>query len=296
MTMKIKGILYVALACLAWGSACLFLDALTGQSFDSIAIAQVRCTVAALVLLIYALIKNKGLVKLNLKQLSAVAVEGISFFFMAATYFYAMEKTTASTASMLISCAPVVVSIVAIAFFREKLNARKIFAIILSLVGALLVIGITSGFKFSLIGVLSGIAGAMFYASYIVCTKTAITLGVHTDINISYSFCFAALGSLTLSNPVSVAQKIAGSDMYTIALLVGIGVVTGALASLLYTNGMKLLPASTAAPIGILETIFTSLFSILFLGENPDLGTIIGMVFVVLAIFVISTEKAPSDS
>ncbi len=290
--MKIKGIIYVVLACFAWGTACLFVNYLGGAGYSSIEIAAVRCMVAAVCLFAYMLINHGRIVRINLKQFAVVALEGISFFAMAATYFYAMKSTGTSTASMLVSSAPVIVTLFSVIFFKEKMTVKKVLAIILSLIGAGLVVGIVGGFKFDIFGVFMGVMGAVCYASYSICTKIAMKLKMDADVNITYSFCFSALSALVVSRPVSLVRDIAGSDLKTVVLFVGIGIVTGAFAGLMFTEGMKLLPAGIASPLGVLEPITTTVLSVLFLDEMLDLPKVVGIILVIAAVFMLSTESA----
>ncbi len=286
----------MVLACLAWGTACLFVNTLTGLGFNSIEIAAGRCVVAAVCLFVCMLITQKKIVKINRKQFIIVAIEGISFFAMAAAYFYAMNSTSTSTASMLVSSAPVFVTVFSAAFLGEKMTVKKLTAIVLSLVGAGLVVGIVTGFKFNLFGIFMGLVGSLCYATYSICTKLAVQSGMESTVNITYSFCFSALAGLLVSNPINMVGKIADEGFVTAILFIGIGIVTGAFAGFMFTNGMKLLPAGIASPLGVLEPITTTVLSILFLNEVLDLSRTIGIVIVILAVFMLSTEKTTEEN
>ncbi len=280
------------LACIAWGTACLFVSELAGYGFHSFEIAAGRCIAAAICLFAYMLIKHKKAVKITLRQLITVAIQGTSFFAMAATYFYAMRHTSNSTASMLLSSAPVIVTVVSVLFLGEKMTVKKLSAIAISLVGCGLVVGIVSGFAFSLFGILMGVLGTLFYAAYSLCTKIAMRQGMETDVNITYSFCFSALAALVTANPVSLFPHIMTSEPTAILLIVAIGIVTGAFAGLLFTNGMKRLPAGIASPLGVIEPIVTTLLSVIFLQERLDVFKVVGIILVLLAVFMLSTEKS----
>ncbi len=98
--------IYVVLAFLVWGTAGLFVAGLTACGFDSLQNAMARCAASAIFLLAVMLIKYKELVRVTWKQLIPIAVEGSTFYGMAATFFYAITYTPAPTASMLLSVAP----------------------------------------------------------------------------------------------------------------------------------------------------------------------------------------------
>ncbi len=292
---KVWGTIFVTLACFAWGTACLFVMGLMGLGFDNITIAAGRCIVAAACLLVYMPIRHRGFVKISPKQLLTVAVEGISFYTMAALYFYAMQATTTSTASMLISSAPVFVCIVSVIFFKEKMTVQKVIAIVISLIGAALVVGIVNGFKFNLFGVLMGVLGSMCYASYTICTKIAMRSGMATDVNITYSFCFSAvLGlivPLIVTGPAKLWGQLTAAGWQGALMFVGIGIVTGAFAGLMFTSGVKRMPAGLASSLGVLEPITTAILSVIFLHEKLDIFRIIGIVLVLVAVLMLSVTK-----
>ncbi len=289
--MKTIGLIYVILASIGWGTAGVFVNGLNQYGFDSLQNAMGRCTVSAIFLLIFMLIKYKRLVKITWKQLIPVAIEGISFYGMAATFFYAITYTSASTASMLLSIAPVFVTIVSVIFFQEKMTLKKGGAIVLSLVGCSLVVGIFTGFKFDLFGIIMGLLGGLFYASYSICTKIAMRSGMEPDVNITYSFCFSALASLLLTDPITLCTQISKAPIPSILLMIGVGIVTGAFAGLMYSNGMKRLPAGIASAMAVLEPIISTLLSVFFLHEVLGATSIIGIVLVLTSVVMLSTEK-----
>ncbi len=289
--MGILGFIYVVLACLGWGTACLFVNGLNACGFDSLQNAMGRCTVSAIFLLLFMLIKYKRLVRISLRRLIPVAIEGISFCGMAATFFYAITYTSGSTASMLLCIAPVIVSVTSVLCFGERMTVKKAAAILLSLSGCALVVGVFSGFRFDAFGICMGLLGGIFYAIYSICTKLAVRAGVAPDVNITYSFCFSALASLLLTDPFILVRQIADDPLPSLLLMIGVGVVTGAFAGLMYSHGMKLLPAGVAAVTAILEPIVSTLLSVAFLQERPGWSAIIGILLVLSSVLMLSTEQ-----
>ncbi|WP_292240052.1 DMT family transporter, partial [Mesorhizobium sp.] len=80
-----------------------------------------------------------------------------------------------------------------------------------------------------------------------------------------------------VTDPVAVSTR----DM---VLLATFG-CSFALASILWTEGSRLIPAAESGLLGSAEVPFAILFALLFLGEFPPLASIVGGAIVLCAVF-----------
>ncbi len=288
--MRIRGIIFIVLAGIFWGTIGLFNHGLLKYGFDSTSIASIRCVISAVVLWIYILFKKEKHIKINKKQFVAVSLEGIAFYVMAVLYFTAIVKTSPATASVLLNTAPILVMAFSVVFWKEKLTVNKIIAIIMSLIGCCFIAGIFTELKFNIIGIILGLLSAVCYALYSICTKVALRRKMDTEANIAYSFLFSAISALIYSNSVNLFKQIKNASLEAIVLLIGIGVVTGALAGLTYTKGMKLLPAGMASAFAALEPLVSTSLSVIFLGEVLKTDIVIGIVLILIAVTILSIK------
>lgn len=68
--MKNRAFIYIILAGMLWGTSGLFVHFLAPFGLNALQMASIRGTVSAVCMVLYALIKNKSLFRLNKKQLA----------------------------------------------------------------------------------------------------------------------------------------------------------------------------------------------------------------------------------
>lgn len=288
--MKIKGIIFILLACFFWGTVGVFNNSLTKCGYDSVSLASIRCIISAITLWIYIAFKNEKNVKISFKQLLSVGGEGVSFYIMAVLYFISIVKTSPATASVLITTAPIMVVVFSVIFWKEKLTLNKILAIVFSIIGCALISGLINQAKFNLFGIFAGFLAAFAYAAYSIFTKISLKQKTDSEANIAYSFLFSALAALVYKNPIDLFQKVVSSSLNEIFLLLGMSLVTGALAGLMYTKGMKILPAGMAACFAGVEPLISTTLSVVFLGEKLKFDAVIGIVLILTAVTILSIK------
>ena len=284
---KKLGIIFVILAGVCWGSAAMFVSVLA-DGFTSYELALTRCAVSAIASLTLTLVTDPKSLRINKNQILPTALLGLSFFFMAAFYYMAISNSTATTAAIIINLAPLVVMVYSTVFFREKFTLQKGLALGMALVGCVLVTGIVNGISFKPIGIAFGFLSCACYATYSICVSIVTKSGVSAKASTAYTFTLATVVAMFFANPVTYAQKVVASPWYIILALVGFGFVTGFMASFLYSNGMRCLPAGVVASMSALEPLTSALTSVIFLGEILTVWAVIGVVLILLSVPVLN--------
>ncbi len=282
------GFIYVILACVGWGTIGVFVNSLSKLGFDSTQLAVLRCVISAIVLWMLLIVKGKKNIKIKPIQLLYTALEGISFFCMAMFYFMAIQKTTASTASLMLSISAIVIMLASVLIWKEKLTASKIIALIMAIIGCGFVVGIISGFRFEAEGMLLSVAAMIMYAGYGIFTKLAVKSGLNSETNIAYSFLFSGLFGMLCRNPVKIAEVAIKGSEKEIILMIAFAVVTGAFAGLMYTKSMKLLPAGVVGACATLDTLISTVLSVLFLNEKLTVESVIGFILIISSVIILN--------
>ncbi|HOO29119.1 MAG TPA: DMT family transporter, partial [Lachnospiraceae bacterium] len=119
----------ILLAGILWGTMGLFVRGLSVDGFTSMEIVAIRGLLSLLVLAAVIFFYNKKLFKIRIRDCWCFFGTGIlSLTFFNYCYFTTIMMTSMSVAAILLYTAPMIVVLLSALLFKEKINARKIFA------------------------------------------------------------------------------------------------------------------------------------------------------------------------
>lgn len=288
--MKKRALIYIVLAGILWGTSGLFVNAMKPLGLSSLQMVAIRAVVSAVGMSLYALIWNRNCFKANFKQLILYFFSGLGIYLTATFYYISMNLSSVSTAVVLMYTAPIFVMIYSVLFFGEKFTKNKGISLVAMLVGCALVSGVVGGMKFDFLGILAGFASGLTYSAYNIITKMQMRYKCNPISASMYSFIFMALIALLLCKPAFIGEVIATKPS-SLILMIGTGVCTCVLPYFLYTLSLKALPVGTAASLGIIEPLSATVFSVIFLKEHLGIFSIIGIVMIIGAVFILSREE-----
>lgn len=286
--MKKRAFLFIILAGLLWGTSVIFVKVLAPFGFSSLQMTFVRAFVSFLCLSVYALIKDKNIFKVSLREFIISAAVGVSFFATATCYYFAMQATSPSTAVVLMYLAPVIVLIYSVMFLGEKLTIIKGASVLAMLIGCALVSGIIGGLAFKPLGLAIGFLSGLSYALYNIFTKIGTKNKINPITLTLYCFAVASLVSFFSCNPSQILIHMDGNAWKSLLLLVMMGICTCVLPYFFYTMGMKELPAGTASALGIVEPMAATVFSVVLFREELGIFPLAGIILILGATFVLS--------
>ena len=294
-----KNKIYVFIVILSgvfWGSSCLFVDYLkTHTPATSVQITAIRIVFAAIVLNLWLIIKGKGfsLYKISGRSWLLCAVSGIgSVLAMGMFYYSCMVETSAAVAVILLYTAPLFVMIMSLFFFKEKMNAQKIIAFIIAIVGCALVSGIASGSKISALGIFLGLMSGFTYSLYGIFTSLFMKENKDTLTFTALSFLFAALGALVISKPWEIVKFTLEVENLPLTLIMYLllAVCTAVVPFFLYSKGIEGIKPDIASILAFSEPLMACVFGTAVLGQKMDVFGVIGIVCVCAAIVVLNVN------
>ena len=294
-----KNKIYVFIVILSgvfWGSSCLFVDYLkTHTPATSVQITAIRIVFAAIVLNLWLIIKGKGfsLYKISGKSWLLCVVSGIgSVLAMGMFYYSCMVETSAAVAVILLYTAPLFVMIMSLFFFKEKMNAQKIIAFIIAIVGCALVSGIASGSKISALGIFLGLMSGFTYSLYGIFTSLFMKENKDTLSFTALSFLFAALGALVISKPWEIVKFTLEVENLPLTLIMYLllAVCTAVIPFFLYSKGIEGIKPDIASILAFSEPLMACVFGTAVLGQEMDVFGVIGIVCVCAAIVVLNVN------
>jgi len=272
--------LSLILSMLIWGSIGLFRRFIP---LPSALLAAVRALGGAICLLLWTLMRKErvsfpALRKNALPLLLSGAFIGANWILLFEAYRY----TSVAVATLCYYMAPMIVMLLSPLLLHERLTAKKLICLAVSLLGMAMVSGVFgSNDGNSLRGVLLGLSAAAFYASVILTNKrisdissldrTIAQLAVAAAVALPYALLTEDFSSLTLNTSA------------VFMLLIVIVVHTG-LAYALYFSSMDHLPAQTTALMSYIDPISAILLSAVVLKEGMSPLTIIGTALVLSAV------------
>ncbi len=287
--MNKKAFIYIIIAGMLWGTSGLFVSALAPLGFSSLQMTAARAAVSFLCFFTYVLLFKREALKARLSQMLFFLAHGISIFGTAYCYFSAMQMTSVSTAVVLMYTAPIFVTVFSVIFLGERLTPLKTVAIALMLVGCCLVSGIIGGMKFDAVGILVGFLSGLCYSVYNIITKIEMRKGFDPISTSMYGFFFMTLIGCSVCKPWEIVSL--SSSVWTVVLLIGMGVVTTVLPYFFYTLAMRDMPAGTASSLSIVEPLAATIFGIAFLSQVPDLLCALGIVIIFAAIVLLGMAE-----
>ncbi len=286
--MKKSAFIYVVTAGILWGTSGIFFNLLKPFGFTPMQMTAMRGIISGIVLVCYALICNRELFRVSLKEFVIFACSGVSILCTGGCYFSAIQASSVSTAVILMYTSPVLVMIYSVAFLGEKLNVLKIVSVLLMVVGCALVAGITGGMRFSFYGILLGLGASVSYSAYNIFTKIEM---MHKCSSLSatlYCFIVMAIASFFVSDPVEIVNITAQNPVAVIPLMLGIGICTGILPYFFYTLALRDIPAGTASSLSIIEPMSATVFSMVFFQEKIGFAAACGIILILVAVFILN--------
>ena len=285
------GGILIVIAGLFWGSMGLFVRHLNSLGFTSIQVACLRLVTAGILFALILLIKDPKGFKISPKDIPLFLALGlVSILFFTCCYFTAIRLMTMSTAAILLYTSPIWVMILAVFFLKEKINTKKIIALVLAFAGCVLVSGF--GGKVTPVGILVGLGSGLGYGLYSIFGSFA--LKKYSPLTVTcYTFLIAGAGSVFVSNSADLITKISSNSnkpaLFGFVLLTS--VITAVIPFLLYTLGLNRTTAGRAAVLATVEPAAATLFGFFVMKETIGPVAVLGILLVFAAIMILSIRN-----
>ncbi|MCI5519645.1 MAG: DMT family transporter [Treponema sp.] len=286
------GIILIILAGCFWGSMGIFVRKLGTYGFSAIQIVSIRISLAALIFSLVLLIKDRRGFRISIKDIPLFLGLGFgSILFFTVCYFTAITMMSLSTAAILLYTSPVWIMLMSIFFFHEKLDRRKLIALLLAFGGCVLVSGI-SGEEMTVTGLLIGLGSGIGYGLYSILGKIALRKYSSYTVT-TYTFIFAAAGSWIISQPADMIGKfsVASDFGFLIVLCFLTALITAVIPFLSYTIGLESVEASKAGIIATIEPMVATLIGILVFSEKLTFMSGAGILLILAAVVILNLKK-----
>ncbi|MBQ8663468.1 MAG: DMT family transporter [Eubacterium sp.] len=271
----------IILATIIWGfSFVVVKDALV--LIPPVYMSTLRFTLAAIVL---AVVFHKKLKQINKKYLLSGAVLGFFLFAATAIQTVALQTTDAGVCAFLTTAYVVWSPFLAWAIFKKKPNKQCLLAVVFAIIGIGL-LSLTKGFGIGFGELLTLLCG-VGYALHIVFSDNYTEAQDPLLISVLQMVFAAVFGWIVA--PVYEGRldmsAMVGDSQFWIAILYT-GVLSTALCFLLQVVAQKHLSVTTAAILLSMESVFGTIFSVIFLQEALGPRKLVGFVLMFAAVLI----------
>lgn len=281
-------VMFTISAGILWGIISIFLKGLYEVGLTALQVMFLRGFISSFIMGFFLLIKNKHLLKIQLKDIWMFVGTGvISLTFFSLCYFYTILESGASIAVILLYTSPIFVLVMSILFFKEKLTWKKILALILTFFGCILVTGIGGGEGLSFKGFLIGLCAGFGYALYSIFSRFALKKYDYLTVTF-YTFLFSAISIIPFTN-ISILVNFINAK--TIFYSIGISVLCTVLPYIFYTISLSGLETGKAAILVTVEPLVATLIGFFIWREDVSFTKIIGIIGILIAIFLLSGKE-----
>lgn len=283
-----KAFLYIILGAALWGTIGWYVKNLYAYGFTPMEVVTLRVWSAAILLVLFLIIREPKKLKLasfsDVKYFIGTGIFSIVFFNFC--MFTAIDLSTIPVATALLYTGPAFVMILSFIFFREPLTKPKITALVITIIGSALIVGLIPLDLniLQLTSILFGLGSGLGYALYSVFSKFA--LKKYTTLSITaYTFIIAAISLLPFfpyqeKLPLLMEPRV-------LFFAAGLGFLPTAFAYIIYTYGLNQTEASKASILTTIEPVVATLIGIFIFQEAFTPVQMVGMLCIIGAVILI---------
>jgi drug/metabolite transporter (DMT)-like permease len=257
---RVQGMLLIVLSTFGFGSMAIFTRIAYADGADLYGVLISRFWAAGLLLLAVALLRRlqwpsrKELVQLCL--MGSIGYVGMSYCF-----FAALNYLPASLVSLILYTYPMIVTLLAVLFLREKVSAGQCAILLLCALGTMLTIGgngMAGGAPAPALGIGLALGASVIYAGYIT-AGSKVTRSLDPVITTA----IICLASATVFTLLALVRAQVGMPVRFPATLSGWGGVAGVtiastvIAVIAFFAGLKKLGAAQSAMLSTIEPLIT---------------------------------------
>jgi DME family drug/metabolite transporter len=292
---RAAGIAFVACGAVLWGTAGVASKVLFGLGDAAPqTLGFYRLVVASLVLLVAArLTLGVGCFAIQRGDWIALALIGLAQAAYQGLYFGAVERIGVTLSTLIALCSsPVLVTLLAALAFKEIPSGRTLAAITIAVAGVVLLIGFPDGVTNEVATFWTGAAmaavAALAYAVFAL-ASWKLAADYHPFVLVGLGFGFGAM----LLAPFAWQAGLAVDGGQKAWAVVGfVGLISTALAYVLFYRGLKHVRASASGVLVLLEPLTAALLASVLFGEILTVPGLAGAALLLLAAALIALSNA----
>lgn len=286
MNTKAKGYILGAIAAATYGLNPLFALPLYGAGLDPDSVLFFRYLFSLPILALMIKLRGRNF-KLQRREILPIAFMGIMFAISSLTLFQSYNHMAAGIASTLLFVYPIMVALIMVICYKEKISWLTVLCIVLALCGIGLLYKGEDGATLSLTGVGLVMASSLSYAIYIVGVNRPALKNIATLKLMFYGLLF---GSLVFLFRLDFGQNIVtppADQWYLWGNLVALAIFPTVISLGCMTLSIQYIGSTPAAILGALEPLTAVVIGVLVFGESLTLRLVCGIILILVAVTLI---------
>lgn len=286
--MRSSGTLMVLASGVAFGAMAIFGKLAYDEGTSVGTLLPVRFVLAAaLFWVIVALRGGTGQLRgLTRRQLGlGLALGACGYAVQAGCYFLALERIDASMLTLLLYTFPAIVAVAAVLLGRDRLDRRRVAALLLAGGGLALVVATAGTGALDPAGVALGLGAAVTYSTYILVSESVV--GGVRPVLLSALVCTGAAVSLTAGTAATGTFAPSAVTSAGWGWLAALAIVSTVGAIALFFAGLERVGPTAASILSTVEPVVTVVLAVLVFGEVLGPWQVAGGLLVVAAVFAL---------
>ncbi len=276
-----------------WGISITGAKIISVSGFSPVEITFGRFLLASILFLPYLIYKGRGNPRYfpssrrQWRNIFALSLTGVALNNL--IFYTGLSFTDAGIASILVSFNPLATMLFAVLLLGEKFTARKLYSLILGIVGVIFIIGFQINLG-SVFGNLLILTAAFVWGSSFSFSKLSTESGLSSIAVTGWSEILGTILLIPFAAP-SFSNKIGHLTTEPLLWFIFIGVFSSVIGYVLYYRAIQHFGAGKVAPVINIIPVSGAITAFLVLG-NPFSGQpIIGFILVMIGVILAQTEK-----
>ena len=286
---KIKGYSLAAFAAAAYGTNPAFVVPLYDQGMDPVSVVLFRYVIGLPLLLVLMKIRGLGML-LHKDEIVPVAILGILMAMSSLTLFESYGYMNTGVASTLLFVYPIMVAVLMMFFFHERLRSSVALCLVIMSVGLWFLIKAEGDVSINPYGLALVMLSALTYAIYIMMVNVStIVKNIPTTRLLFYLLTFGSLFFAVIL--LSKGEITFPTEHYGWWNLVALAIVPTLISLACTTRAIQLIGSTPTAILGALEPVSAVILSVVVLGQTLTEREIIGGILIIIATTIVVVNE-----
>lgn len=271
----------------AFGAMAIFGKLAYGEGATVGTLLAVRFALAAVIF--WAIVAARGARIGRRDAVAGLALGACGYALQAGCYFAALERIDASLLSLLLYTFPALVAGAAVALGRERLDGRRVAALVIASAGLALVVGGAPTGGLEPLGTALGLGAAVVYSTYIL-VSDGLVARIRPEL-LTALVCTGAAIPLTAGSAVLGELRPGELTVAGWGWIAALAVISTVAAIGLFFAGLRRVGPTTASILATVEPLVTVVLAYLAFGERLSPIQLGGGTLVLAAVIAINARR-----